>query len=783
MRGNRVCIESLEARCLLSAGPRLTENLGRGVVAVRASTTQALVSWRLLGLDPSNIAFNVYRTAGSGSPVKLNGSVLTGGTNFTDSTANFSLNNSYFVKPVVGGLEQSASGVFTLSANHVVEPVVRVPLRDPGAGYQTRYVWVGDLDGDGEYDFVIDRISIASPAGQQRIEAYKRDGTFLWDVDLGPSSTNTYNIEPGAATIDVGNWDGVAVCDMDSDGKAEVLLKTANGVRFGNGQVLTAGVTENHQFISVLNGMTGAERARVGWATDYISDGPMGMMFGTGSVDGVHPSLYVKGKNRVGSGAFNMMVATFSFNGTSITQNWKWKRGNTDAPDGHNIRIVDVDRDGKDEFADIGFVLNSDGTFRYSLAATGGVVHGDRWHVGDFDPARPGLEGYGVQQDNPSGLYDYYYDAATGEMIWQHVQAPPGPDVGRGMASDIDPRYPGYEVWAFNGVFNAATNTKITDNRPYPQLSMQWDGDVLGENLNDGKIENYDYATDSIARLLTLWKNDGYGYGELPLFYGDIMGDWREEVVMTNLAGNSLTIFTTPIATTTRLYTLAQNPQYRNCMSTKGYYQSNQLDYFLGAGMTTPPTPNIAYVVPDLTAPTVESATFAYEIAHRFTVQFSEPLKASSVSEVDLVIHPTSYVGNDIVPYTYTYNSTLKLATFYLLNPLPDGNYTATMPAGSVKDAADNPLAAAYSFDFFALAGDANHDRWVDISDLAILSTNWQQSGLTFSQGDFNYDGGVDANDLAILATHWQMKLEAPVAALPTSTVRRPVRLVHRVLA
>ena len=44
------------------SGNRYMENLGRGVVAVRKSSG-AFVSWRLLGLDPAGIGFNLYRSA------------------------------------------------------------------------------------------------------------------------------------------------------------------------------------------------------------------------------------------------------------------------------------------------------------------------------------------------------------------------------------------------------------------------------------------------------------------------------------------------------------------------------------------------------------------------------------------------------------------------------------------------------------------------------------------------------------------------------------------------
>ncbi|NGY65249.1 hypothetical protein G7043_40780 [Lentzea sp. NEAU-D13] len=577
----------------VAAAARPMENLGRGVVAVRSSNTAVLVSWRLLGLDPDGIGFNVYRSTAGGQEVKLNSAVLTGGTNFTDSTADLTRSNSYRVRPVVDGAEQPPSGAFTLTANHAVEPVVRVPLRSGGP---VKFVWVGDLDGDGEYDYVLDRQT--SP---QTLEAYRRDGQLLWSVNMGPNSTNQNNIEGGSSTIDVGHNDGVTVYDFDSDGRAEVAVRIANGVRFGNGTTFTNS-DNNRQFIAILDGMTGAPRATAPVPTDYLRDGPMYARFGVGHLDGTRPSLVAFMKNRIGSGAFNLMMGAWQFDGQELTQQWKWLRGNQNAPDGHNTRVIDVNGDGTDEVAEIGFVLNGNGTLRYSLGPSG-IIHGDRFHIAKMDPSRPGLQGYGVQQDNPSGLREYYYDATDGSIIWRHTASGTA-DVGRGMAGDIDPRFPGMEVWSFSGLYNAPANRLTEPNtslRPWPQLGLWWDGDMTMELLNDGKFEKWDpnnpKPTNGLQRLLN---TSTYGAVDAsqevqPTFYADILGDWREEAVYTNASYNQLIIFTTNQPTSTRLYTLAHNPAYRNAMTLKGYMQSHHVDYFLGVGMSRPPRPNITY--------------------------------------------------------------------------------------------------------------------------------------------------------------------------------------------
>ena len=578
-----------------ASAQRRMENLGRGVVAVRSSSTAVFVSWRLLGYEPQDLPFNLYRSANGGAPQLLNPTPLTAGTNFTDTTANATVSNAYFVRPVVNGVELAASASYTLPANAPVRPYLSMPLRSVAWSTYVHLVWVGDLDGDGEFDFVVSRMP--NEAGRtQLLDAYKRDGTFLWRVDFGPNSVDPDNIEPPASAINAGHNDGVTVYDLDCDGRAEVVIKSANGVVFGNGQTLNYGDNVT-QFISVLDGLTGAERARSLVPTDYLSDGPVAGHFGIAYLDGVKPSFVFKAKNRVGNGGFNLFIATWDFDGTNLTPRWKWLRGNQNAPDDHQIRIVDVDRDGRDEICDGGYVLDDNGTLLYSLGPQG-VIHGDRFHIGDLDPDRPGLEGFGIQQNNSSGLLYFVYDAATGEIYHKYFGGIE--DTARGTAADITPGYRGYEYWSFHGIHEIQGGTVISPDpkRPWPNFRIWWDGDVLSENLNREIVEKWNPATGGTTRLLTA-SDDGSvdSWRDAAQFYGDILGDWREEVVFEKSDHSALLIYTTPIPTTTRLYTLPHNPEYRACFTVKGYLQSNMLDYYLGDGMTPPPVPNITPVL------------------------------------------------------------------------------------------------------------------------------------------------------------------------------------------
>ncbi|KAM0219120.1 hypothetical protein ACHAPA_004703 [Fusarium lateritium] len=595
MRFSNLLFPAATAFFGLVLAQRPIEGLGRGVVAVRASEDNVLVTWRLLGLDPDNISFNIYRSADDGKVIRLNDKALTKGTNFLDKTADATVSNSYTVRPILDGKEQTSSGSFLLPADNAVEPVVRVPLRP---GKTIKFVWVGDLDGDGEWDYVIDRHDT-----RQSIEAYTSNGTFLWEVDLGPGSENQNNISPGPSAIDVGHWDGVTVFDFDSDGYAEVAIRIANGVTFGDGTKFNKGRNETYQYMAILDGRTGALRASAPLPTDYIVDGPLASRVGAGFLDGKTPHLVGYLKNRREDKEFNLLVMAWTFDGKKLKQAWKWARGDRykDFPDGHNSRIVDVDGDGKDEYFEIGFGLNGDGTVKYSLGEKG-IVHGDRYHIAKMDPQRKGLQGYGVQQRSEDLLYEYYYDATDGTIIWEH-HGKEVLDIGRGMAGDIDPTHPGMEVWSFSGgLYNARENKQLVDDAdlaPWPHLGVWWDGDVLLELFNDGKFEKWDWENPSksgeLPRLLTASTYGGVLYGRYPLLIGDILGDWREEVVLTNADQDELLIFTTDQPSDIRLYTLPHNPNYRNDLTVKGYLQSHHVDYFLGHDMETPPKPNIRY--------------------------------------------------------------------------------------------------------------------------------------------------------------------------------------------
>jgi hypothetical protein len=157
------------------------EKLDRGVVSVHSGSGN-LITWRLLGTDPSGIAFNVYRGS-----TKLTASPVTNSTNYLDSGA--AAGQTYTVKPVLNGSEQAAEGPALNFANGYLD----VPIQNPNSSlYVANDAGTGDLDGDGKLDIVLKWDPTNAKDNSQSgvtdvvyVDGYKLDGTRLWRINLG----------------------------------------------------------------------------------------------------------------------------------------------------------------------------------------------------------------------------------------------------------------------------------------------------------------------------------------------------------------------------------------------------------------------------------------------------------------------------------------------------------------------------------------------------------------------------------------------------------------------
>ena len=501
--------------CGVAHGQRQMEILNRGLVAVRKSSTQVYLSWRLFGNDPAGISFNLYRSASGGSATKLNGIPITVTTDYTDTPASLSTTTySYSIRPVIDGVEQVNSEAVALPINPDTKQFLTVPLRSdtgPNGPYDVKFCWVGDLDGDGDYDFVVDRVSTLGTF-EQFLEAYTNDGVFLWRMSMGPNSVNQYAYEPGSSAISVGDTDNVTVYDLDGDGKAEVMVRTANGVNVKNAAgtqvaTITAG-TDTAQFLSVINGLTGSEVGRAPLPNAWSAYGTLTNKAMIAYLDGKRPSVVMYGYNRADTGEFYRQFTAFDFRNWLVTQRWTLAQNPAVLPgsEGHQVRIADVDNDGKDEICDIGHVIDDNGTQLFHTDLT----HGDRFHIADIDPDRPGLETYAIQQYNPTSLATAFYESRSGTMIKKWYSNSPV-DVGRGIALDLSSAYKGYEMFSTQaGIYNAR-GQQIYANNVWAPEGLWWDGD-LGREFIDGAgigalnptITKFNAATGVSDRLWTL---------------------------------------------------------------------------------------------------------------------------------------------------------------------------------------------------------------------------------------------------------------------------------------
>ena len=168
----------------------------------------------------------------------------------------------------------------------------------------------------------------------------------------------------------------------------------------------------------------------------------------------------------------------------------------------------------------------------------------------------------------------------------------------------------------------------------------------------------------------------------------------------------------------------------------------------------------------DASPPVVASASADMNARQQLLIRFSEPMSGASLSSAKLSLAGPN--GVESFAGFVSYDSATNTATFGSPALLTDGNYHATLAAGAVTDVAGNPLASDFTFDFFVVTADANHDRKVDFGDLVVLAQNYgTPSGATFDKGDFNYDGKVDFADLVLLAQHYGTTLAAPALAVP----------------
>lgn len=587
---------------VFAGATRQMERLDRGLVAVKVSGG-VFLSWRLFGTDPSGTAFNLYRDG-----TKINSASISTATNYTDASGTAS--SKYAVRPVINGTEKAADKTVSVWSSQMLTIALDRPAGGTNASgsytYSPNDIAVGDLDGDGEYELVLKWDPSNSKDNSQKgytgnvyVDAYKLNGTKLWRLDLG------VNIRAGA------HYTQILVGDYDLDGYAEVAMKTAPGTKDGTGAYLASGpaasdndasdfrnssgyVLSGAEYLTIFNGKTGKEMATVNYNPARGTVSSWGDSYGNrvdrflatnAYLDGTKPSMIFQ------RGYYTRMAVTaYDWDGKTLSQRWYYnaatKGSECYGQGNHNVSAGDVDSDGKDEIIEGDCAIDHDGKFMYRT----GKGHGDAMHLGDLSQVNPGLEVWEVHEDSPYG-YDLH-DAATGKILWSATSSG---DNGRGVAADVDSTSAGYEMWSgANWNTYSSTGTVLASSRPAYNFRVYWDGDLLDELLDNVTISKWNSSTAKSTTLLSMTGSSCNSTKATPNLSGDILGDWREEVILHD--DSHLYLYTTTIPTSHRMYTLMHDPVYRLGMSWQNtaYNQPPHLGFWLGAGDSKIPTPDIA---------------------------------------------------------------------------------------------------------------------------------------------------------------------------------------------
>ncbi|MFV0289559.1 MAG: rhamnogalacturonan lyase [Mangrovibacterium sp.] len=572
------------------------EKLSRGMVVLRKDSLTNFISWRYLPSDSLQAAFNIYRNG-----KKINKKPITNVTCFTDQIKRHDKVH-YELRLIQQGKEK-IEAQYELKENSPIGylPIkLNVPLSSKTPigqeyTYQANDASVGDVDGDGEFEIILKwepsnahDNSHHGYTGEVIIDCYKISGEQLWRINLGK------NIRAGA------HYTQFMVFDLDMDGKAEVAMKTADGTVDGVGNVIGNQQIDNRneggyilqgdEYLTIFNGETGAEMATVNYCPQRGNVAEWGDKYGNrvdrflaavAYLDGEYPSLIMCRGYYTRS-----VIAAFDWRNNEFTQRWIFDTNMPSNSDyfgqgNHNLRVGDVDADGRDEIIYGQCAIDDDGSGLYSTK----MGHGDALHLTAFNPESNQLQVWACHENKRDG--STFRNAANGEIIFQ---LPSTSDVGRCMAADIDPLNYGVEMWstASGGIRSMNGDVIVEKVRIPVNMACWWDGDLLREMLDKTSISKYDFTNKSMQTIMEAHGCKANNSSKAnPCLQGDLIGDWREEILFRTSDNEQLNLYISTDQTNYKFHTFLSDPVYRISLATQnvGYNQPTQTGFYFGSDL------------------------------------------------------------------------------------------------------------------------------------------------------------------------------------------------------
>ena len=646
--------------------------------------------------------------------------------------------------------------------------------------------------------------------GNVIIDCYKLDGTKLWRIDLGKNiragahytQFQVYDYDgDGRAELMCktapGSIDGQGkyVNQAATDATIKAASNTKDWVSEGAGRI-----NGGHEYLTVFRGLTGEAIHTVAYYPNRNAKAELSEAAGDFNWGGSNKNdkgsygnrgerylaatAYLDGPDQRPSGIFCRGYYTYAyvwavdFDGQQLRTKWLHRsdettkysvvtydaNGNTSTKSfsglkstsgggsatmygngNHNLTIGDVDGDGCDEIIWGSAALDNDGRLLYAT----GFGHGDAIHMGKMIPGRNGMQVFQVHEEKGTYAWDLH-DAATGKIIYKG--GPEGVDNGRGMAAQLSATT---KDWWFSSASerqqrSAATGEVASTANGSVNFRLYWDGSLQDALLDGSTLDKYDDANSKFNRLTTFYNlgpgSTCNGSKNTPNLSGDILGDWREELILYSVGDDEtyLGVYSTNIETTYAVPTLMHDHTYRMaiCWQNSAYNQPPHLGYNLAEEMA----PHFVDAQMDIMATVGDSVKVVIQGANAKSIAITKSILPDGTSKFYNV--PTGF--------TKVIDNTALTATIAGV-PEMEGDYQIVlqlMGKDGKEKVVDTLVIHAIAPEPTIIMGDVNADKLIDVADVVgIVNYILGEPAEDFVEmaADVNGDGKIDIDDIVAL--------------------------------